>query len=134
MKSSYWRKLTLCFALLLIMGMGPNDAYRSIDLDETEEQCVTGICRMHGFTAMNLDVENAMYVHLYDALIADVTVGSTTPRMTYAIPAGGGLNCNIPDGLLFNTGIAAACTTGIADAGAPGTNEMILNVYFTKGP
>lgn len=134
MKSKFWLKFAFCFSLLCLMGIGPNDSFRSIDLDETEEQCASGTVRMHGFTAMNLDAADTLYVHFYDALIADVTVGTTVPRLTYAIPAGGGLNCNITEGLLFNVGVSAACTTAIDGTGAPGTNEMILNVYFTKGP
>lgn len=110
--------------------MDANLTYRTIDLDETEEQVASGPQRMFSFHAANLHATDARYVHFYDALIADVTVGTTVPKLTYAIPAGQQRTPDIPGGVRFNTGIAAACTTGITGAGAPGANECVLNVIY----
>lgn len=109
--------------------MDANLTFRSIDLDESEEQVASGPQRMMSFQVMNLS-EATMYVHFYDALIASVTVGSTTPKLTYAIPAGGGLSCSPPGGVRFDTGIAAAATTTISGADAPGANECVLDVMY----
>lgn len=109
--------------------MDANLTFRSIDLDETEEQVASGPNRMMSFQAINLS-EDTLYVHFYDALIASVTVGTTVPKLTYPIAAGGGLSCSPPGGVRFNTGIAAACTTTISGADTPGNNECVLNVMY----
>lgn len=129
MKST-WLKFAFCFSLLFLLGMDATSTFRSVDLDESEEQCVSGPSRVMSFTAMNLNAEDTLYVHFYDALIANVTVGTTVPKLTYAIPPGGGLHMTVPNGVRFDTGVAAACTATLTGADAPGTNEMVLNVYY----
>jgi hypothetical protein len=109
--------------------MDANLTYRTTDLDESEEQVASGPQRMFGFHAINL-AASVRYVHFYDALIADVTVGTTVPKLTVALVANGNLSQSIMGGIRFNTGIAAACTTTLAGADAPGANEMVLNVMY----
>jgi hypothetical protein len=64
----------------------------------------------------------AVYIKFYNALIADVTVGTTTPILTVAVPAGSatnpGINMVTPDLVpfeVFSTAISFACVTGLAD-------------------
>ena len=64
----------------------------------------------------------AVYIKFYNALIADVTVGTTTPVLTVAVPAGSatnpGINMVTPDLVpfeVFSTAISFACVTGLAD-------------------
>jgi hypothetical protein len=64
----------------------------------------------------------AVYIKFYNALIADVTVGTTTPMLTVAVPAGSATNPGInmlSPGLIpfevFSSAISFACVTGLAD-------------------
>jgi hypothetical protein len=64
----------------------------------------------------------AVYIKFYNALIADVTVGTTTPVLTVAVPAGSATNPGInmlSPGLIpfevFSSAISFACVTGLAD-------------------
>lgn len=104
--------------------------FKTIDLDETEEQAVSGPCRMTGFHVMNQHATDKRYVHFYDALIADVTVGTTTPKLTYVVLAGTERTFTLPGGIRFDVGIAAAATTAITGNGAPAANDVVLNVMY----
>jgi hypothetical protein len=110
--------------------MDANLTFRSIDLDESEEQVFSGPNRLMSFQAINNTESTTLYVHFYDALIADVTVGTTTPKLTYVIAAGGGCSISPPGGIRFNAGCAAACTTTIAGADAPAANACVLNAMY----
>jgi hypothetical protein len=74
------------------------------------------------------------YLKVYNS--ASVTVGTTTPVWTFAIPAsttGAGFNVPIPAcGIAFSTGICLGMTTGIADnnTGAVAANEIIANYAY----
>jgi len=74
------------------------------------------------------------YLKLYNATAASVTVGTTVPVNTYPIPPNNsGFFMNFgPCGKAMGTAITFAATTGVADAdsGAPGANEVILNVEY----
>jgi hypothetical protein len=78
------------------------------------------------------------YLKFYDATVATVVVGTTTPVLTIPIPTqaasanGAGLVISIPNGIAFATAITVAATTGVADAdtGAPGANEVIVNIGY----
>ncbi len=59
------------------------------------------------------------------------------PDLTFPVPSNGGTDgagfvLPIPNGIVFNTAITIACTTGVADgdSGAPGANEMIVNLGY----
>lgn len=111
--------------------------FRSLDLDETEEDIKTSAGQIYSLIAINL-ATGVRYLKLYNATAANVTVGSTTPVMTIPIPTqaatanGAGFVMTIPQGIAFDTAICAAATTGVADAdtGAPGANEVVLNVLY----
>lgn len=74
------------------------------------------------------------YLKVYNS--TSVTVGTTTPTWTFAIPAsttGAGFNVPIPAcGIAFGTGICLGMTTGIADndTGAVAANEIIANYAY----
>jgi hypothetical protein len=77
------------------------------------------------------------FVKFYNATAANVTVGSTTPVITIGIPgnATDDVSGNFGPGgmgIAFGTAITVAATTGVADAdtGAPGANEIIVNVFY----
>lgn len=105
--------------------------FRSIDLDETEEEIKASAGQLYGYYLFNA-AASVRYFKLYNATAANVTVGTTTPVITIPVPAGSAANVDYSMGIAFGTAITAACTTGIADAdtGAPGANECILNAYY----
>ena len=107
------------------------DIFRSIDVDETEEQVKAGAgvifwARLHNNATAD------RFLKVYDGLVADVVVGTTTPKLTIPMEAGSGEVWQPPRGLRFATGIVVAATTGIADndTGAPGANEVIVNLGY----
>lgn len=86
---------------------------------------------------MNMSA-SVRYLKFYNATAANVTVGTTTPVLTFPIPTlattnGAGFTISFGDaGLQFGTAICAAATTGLADndTGAPGAGEIVLNVGY----
>lgn len=105
--------------------------FRSIDLDETEEEIKATAGQVYSIAAFNTNA-SARYLKFYNATAANVTVGTTTPVLTYYLPATGGFTIDIPCGYAFSTAITAAATTGVADndTGAPGANEVIVNIGY----
>jgi hypothetical protein len=105
--------------------------FRSIDLDETEEDVKVTAGQLYGWYIFN-GATATRYVKLYNATAANVTVGTTTPVITIPVPAGSAANVVNPMGIAFSTAICAAATTGVADndTGAPGANEIIINLFY----
>lgn len=115
---------------------GGTTTFRSIDLDETEEEVKSSAGQVYWVHAMNLSA-SVLYLKFYDADIGTTVVGTTTPKLTFPVPTpgdtnGAGFVLSIPSGIVFSSGITVAATTGIADAdtGAPGANEMVVHVGF----
>mgnify|MGYP001560162007 CR=1 FL=1 len=113
------------------------DFFKSIDLDETEEEVKATAATLYGGIVINLKA-TPLYLKLYNATAATVVVGTTVPSLTIPIPSqgttnGAGFTIPIPAiGVKFGTALTAACTTGIADAdaGAPGANECAIALFY----
>lgn len=118
---------------------GGLSVFRSLDLDETEEEAKDTGGNLYKLRIANFRTSSAVYVKLYDADADDVSVGTTTPIDTIAVPpasaagnptiiteAFGGM------GLTFANAITLAATTGLADndTGAPGANEVVVSAYY----
>jgi hypothetical protein len=69
----------------------------------------------------------AVYVQLFDA--TSVTLGTTAPKLSFFIPAGGGLTRDFANGVQFATGIMYACTTTRTGATSP-TNTVDVNFDY----
>ena len=115
---------------------GGTTIFRSIDLDETEEEVKATAGQVYWIHAINLKA-TPLYLKFYNATAANVTVGTTTPVLTFPVPSqgstnGAGFNLAVPNGIAFGTAITVAATTGVADndTGAPGANECIVNLGF----
>lgn len=109
--------------------------FRSIDLDETEEDVKTSAGQIYGVWVSNL-ATSTRFVKFYNATAANTTVGTTTPVLTLPIPGNSsddvtGLFSSTM-GIAFGTAICVAATTGVADndTGAPGANEVVINVFY----
>ncbi len=109
--------------------------FRSIDLDEGTLEVVKGSpgC-VYGMWVTNL-ATSTRFIKFYDATSG--TAGTGTPVITIPIPGNsaddvtgnfgpGGM------GIMFATGICVGAVTGIADndTGAPGSNEVVVNIFF----
>lgn len=112
-------------------AFGGCSIYRTIDLDETEEEVKSTAGTLYGWFIHN-KAATTLYVKIYNATAASVTVGTTTPAMTIPIPAGASANVEYTNGIAFSTAICIAATTGVADAdtGAPAANDVIMNVFY----
>lgn len=132
-------RMTLDRQLRVVLGAataGGASIFRSIDIDETEEDVKTSAGMVYGVHCMNL-TNALLYLKFYNATAANVTVGSTTPVMTLPVPAnndtdGAGFYFTVPCGIVFDTAISVAATTGVADAdtGAPAANACVVQVFY----
>lgn len=110
--------------------------FRSIDLDETEEEVKATAGQVYAVWFSNL-ATSTRFLKFYNATALNVTVGTTTPVLTLALP--GNTSDDISGvfstahGIAFGTAITVAATTGVADndTGAPGANEVLVNVFYT---
>lgn len=116
---------------------GGHTPYQNLDCDETEDDIKTSAGKLFWVHVINLTASKR-YIKFYNATAANTTVGSTTPVLTFPIPTvgdtnGAGFTINFGDaGVQFDTAICVAATTGfaVADTGAPGTNDVILNCGY----
>lgn len=69
----------------------------------------------------------AVYVQLFDG--TSVTLGTTVPKLSFFIPAGGGLTRDFANGVQFSTGIMYACTTTRTGSTSP-TNTVDVNFDY----
>ena len=110
--------------------------FNSLDIDETEEDVKTSAGTVYGCWVTNT-ATSTRWLKFYNATATNVTVGTTTPVITIGIPgnASDDISANFNaggQGIAFSTAISVAATTGfaVADTGAPGANEVIVNVFF----
>lgn len=115
---------------------GGTTPYKNIDVDESEDQVKGAAGQIYWIHAINLSAA-VLYLKFYNATAASVTVGTTVPDHTFPVPSNGGTDgagfvLAIPNGIEFDTAITIAATTGVADAdtGAPGANEVIVNLGY----
>ena len=119
------------FSAPVAAEVGGCSIFRSLDLDESEEEIKATAGSLYGIVAANASGA-IRYLKLYNATAASVTVGTTTPVVTIPLPfattniANTSIAFNPP--LNFSTAITAAVTTGLADndTGAPGANDVVL--------
>lgn len=105
--------------------------FRSLDLDETEEQVNAGGTTLYGWDIHNTSA-GARYIKVYDSTAALVVVGTTTPVMTIPLAAGAAKSAEFTGGITFGTGLTLACVEEVADNGTTGAgaNEVLVNVFY----
>ena len=109
--------------------------FRSIDIDESEEEVKATAGTVYGVWFSNM-ATSTRFLKFYNATAANVTVGTTTPVLTLAMPGNASDDVSgvfsLPQGVAFSTAICVAATTGIADndTGAPSANDCLVNVFF----
>lgn len=110
---------------------GGCSVFRSIDLDETEEEAKAAAGQIYGWYLHN-NASAVRYVKFYDGTAASVTVGTSAPVVTVPLPANSGANVHFGTGIAFDTGITVAATTGVGDTdtGAPAANDVQINLFY----
>jgi hypothetical protein len=116
---------------------GGHSPFRSLDVDETEDEIKASAGKLFWLHAMNMTAA-VVYLKVYNNTAAGTTVGTTTPVLTFPIPTmadtnGAGFAIHFGDtGLGFSTGICVAGTTGLADNDTTGvgTNGLFVNAGF----
>lgn len=121
---------------LIATDSGGATPYKNIDVDESEDQVKATAGQIYWLHAINLSA-SVLFLKIYNATAANVIVGTTVPDFTFAVPSNGGTDgagfvLPMPVGTEFDTAITIAATTGVADgdSGAPGANEVIVNMGF----
>lgn len=116
---------------------GGYSVFRSLDLDETEEDIKTSPGVLYKLRITNF-ATTTRYVKLFNLTAANTTVGASTVMDTIVVPPGSSTNPTVITesygsyGLNFSVAICAAATTALADAdtGAPGANEVVVTAYY----
>lgn len=107
--------------------------YRNAALSNTKQVVKAAPGKVWWYNIFNPGVALA-YLHFYDAASADVTVGTTVPTLSIALPsiatASVGVDSPQVVGLQFSTAITIAATTTPGGGTAPGT-ALVVNIgYF----
>ncbi len=120
------------------VGGGQNGLtiFLSSDLDQTADEASTQACTLYHISAQSIDA-TPLYLHLYNALTGDVTVGTTVPTASYIIPSqgdgnGAGVVMDIDKGYAFGTGLTLSATTTIGGNTGPGANECVVTLGLIK--
>jgi hypothetical protein len=146
-----WRKIQLNASGHTIVDLGSNNdvvlnaatsggatPYRNIDVDESEDEVKASAGQIYWVSAMNMTA-SVLYLHFYNATAANVTVGTTTPTLTFPVPTlattnGAGFKLPMPVGTAFSTAITIACTTDAAGTASPiagpAANGCIVNMGY----
>lgn len=111
--------------------------FRQTALDETKRAVKAISGNLYGFTLINPNTET-VYVKFYNAAAADVTVGTTTPFLVFAVPAGDGVTPGqviaSPEDVPyahFNVALTIAAVTGLADnSTAAPTTDLHAEVIY----
>lgn len=108
--------------------------YRTLDLDETAQNIKLTAGNIYSTWFTNNAIATR-WIKFYNK--ANAVVGVDTPQMTFGIPGNssqaiGAILTGGGEGISFATAISFACTTGLADnnAGAPGVNDVVANVFY----
>jgi hypothetical protein len=117
---------------LITRTTGGPSVFRSLDVDETEESVKATPGKIYGYYFANR-AAGERFLKIYNATEASVVVGETTPLLTLPFPEKSCGHVPFPHGIPFSTAITVAATTGIADndKGAPGTNDVVLNLFYS---
>lgn len=81
------------------------------------------------FNLMGFNTGTVSYIQFFDALAANVVVGTTAPKFAIPLPAAGGFSdvYVLPEG--FRIGITIAVTSTATGAGAPGAPALVKLTY-----
>lgn len=112
------------------------DVFRSLDLDESEEEVKATPGHLYKIRITNRRT-TPIYVKLYNDTAANVIVGTTVPMDTIEVPGNASDHTVLTESfggqpLKFSAALCVAATTGFADndTGAPAANDCIVSCYY----
>lgn len=115
---------------------GGMSIFRSLDIDESEEEVKATAGQLFSITAFNTTAA-PLYLKFYNLTAANTTVGTSTPVLTFLVPGnadsdGAGFVWNNDIGFAFGTAISVACTGAVADndTTAPSANACLINLGY----
>lgn len=124
------------FAQQTAVGLYPVTAggtkiFRSLSVTATKAEVSATPAQIYGWSIRNSGAA-AVFLKIYNAPAASVTVGTTTPVMTIPISIASARDVAWPQGIEFTSGITIACVTGVADndTTAAGANECVVNILY----
>ena len=103
-------------------------SYSNAALDETAVQVVAGPVLLFNIMGYNSG-GTVSFLQFFDAPLADVTVGTTTPDFIIPLPASGGYDSALTLPESFPHGIVIACTATPTGNGAPGADAVVKFSY-----
>lgn len=105
---------------------------RVATLSNTATEVKDAAGQVHGWHIHNPNSSIA-YVHIYNIVDTSVTVGTSTPAITLALPSNStatiGVDGVFPIPITFDTAISLAATTTIAGSTAPSTG-ILVNLFY----
>ena len=125
------------FPLLLILFAYPAAAintssgestYTNSALSNTVAAVKTTPGIIYGYNFVNKGVADA-WVQFFDVASASVTPGTTAPKLSLWLPAGGGFEEKQALGIAFGTAISIIATTASTGGSAPAT-AIVANVFY----
>jgi hypothetical protein len=118
-------------------GVGVNNFFNAA-VDESPAVLVhQGRTLVFNIHVVNGDTTDC-YLQMYNAAVADITVGTTTPKYSFLLPGGTGASNkgayadSFSAPLQFDTALSIAVTTGPTTNGAP-TNDAVVNIGWLAG-
>lgn len=109
--------------------------FRSIDLDEGTCEIVKAAPGQIFAMWVTNQATATRWIKIYDAVSG--TIGTGTPKITIGIPGNSSDDISAVlgaagKGINFAIGIVMGASTGVADndTGAPGANDVIVNVFY----
>lgn len=84
--------------------------------------------RNYGWYVYNPNSADA-WLQVYDVAQAGVTVGTTTPNVSYWIPGLGGVDLMKTPPVEYDTAITCAATTTFGGSTAPATGLVVMGFY-----
>jgi hypothetical protein len=110
--------------------------FRSLDLDETEEDVKTSAGQIYAVTITNFATATR-YIKFSNATAANTTVGTTAVFLTIPVPGNASDDTTLVQnfgglGVPFDTALCAYATTALADndTGAPAANDVAITVFY----
>lgn len=109
------------------VNLGTSVYSGSVTNTATAVKATTG--QLYGYEIHNSNT-SAVYIQLFNATAANVTVGTTTPFMSIGIPASTSVRIEYSMGVAFGTAISLAATTTRTGNTAP-SNTVDVNITYS---
>lgn len=146
--SSQWFRMRGSIADGLLMDLGTNNDvtpsasatvgaglshFRNAAVSNTAVAIKASAGKLHGYNLYNPNA-SLVYVHFYNVAAASVTVGTTTPIRSVALPSTANGTIAVERefslGIAFSTAISVACSTTATGGTAPGTAVVVNAEYI----